>query len=71
MRRLPHLLAALEQDKPVGELVADEVGTQRVCALGEVDPGKHRQARFTRVGRYTYVCEYHPGMHGTVVVRAR
>jgi hypothetical protein len=34
MRRLPHLLAALEQDKAVGELVADEGETQRIRALG-------------------------------------
>jgi plastocyanin len=39
--------------------------------LGNLDPGEHRQARFTHVGRYTYVCQYHPGMRGTVVVRAR
>ena len=37
--------------------------------LGNISKGASRTARFTRAGRFTYVCTYHPGMRGTVVVR--
>ena len=37
--------------------------------LGNVDPGKRVSVRFKRPGRYAYVCQYHPSMKGTVVVR--
>jgi plastocyanin len=36
--------------------------------LGNVDPGKRLSARFRTPGRYAYVCQYHPSMHGAVVV---
>jgi plastocyanin len=37
--------------------------------LGDIDRGRARGVRFTRPGRYHYVCVYHPAMHGAVVVR--
>jgi plastocyanin len=37
--------------------------------LGDIDRGRARAVRFTRPGRYRYVCRYHPGMRGRVVVR--
>lgn len=37
--------------------------------LGNVDPGKKLSARFTKPGTYSYVCQYHPNMHGTIVVK--
>lgn len=37
--------------------------------LGNLDRGQRRGTRFTRAGTYRYVCQYHPNMHGTVVVR--
>jgi plastocyanin len=37
--------------------------------LGNVSEGKTVSARFTKPGRYAYVCQYHPGMKGTVTVR--
>ncbi len=37
--------------------------------LGNVDEDKRLDARFTRTGRFPYVCIYHPGMRAIVVVR--
>lgn len=37
--------------------------------LGNVSEGKTVSTRFTKPGRYAYVCQYHPNMHGTVTVR--
>ena len=37
--------------------------------LGNLDSGQRRTATFARAGRYAYVCQYHPNMHGTVVVK--
>ncbi|HEX8105297.1 MAG TPA: cupredoxin domain-containing protein [Solirubrobacteraceae bacterium] len=37
--------------------------------LGNVDQGRRLKARFTKPGRYAYVCQYHPNMAGTVTVR--
>jgi plastocyanin len=37
--------------------------------LGNVDEGKRLSARFQHAGRYAYVCQYHPNMRGTIVVR--
>jgi plastocyanin len=34
----------------------------------QLDVGKHMTYRFTRAGVYPYVCTYHPGMVGAVVV---
>lgn len=36
--------------------------------LGNLDPKRSRSARFTKPGRYAYVCQYHPSMAGTVTV---
>ncbi len=36
--------------------------------LGNLDHGQSRSFRFTRRGTFTYHCNYHPFMHGTVVV---
>ncbi len=37
--------------------------------LGNVSEGETVSARFTKPGRYAYVCQYHPSMKGTVTVR--
>lgn len=37
--------------------------------LGNVSEGETVSARFTKAGRYAYVCQYHPNMKGTVTVR--
>ena len=41
-------------------------GTRRALASGE----RYRHT-FSRPGRYTYVCTFHAGMEGTIVVRRR
>jgi len=41
----------------------------RTGDLGNVDPGKRLSARFMESGTFRYVCEYHPGMRGRVVVK--
>lgn len=37
--------------------------------LGNFNPGQKHSWRFTKAGRFTYHCTYHPSMHGTVVVK--
>lgn len=37
--------------------------------LGNIDPGRRVSARFARAGRYAYLCQYHPSMHGVIAVR--
>jgi plastocyanin len=37
--------------------------------LGNVDPNERLSAEFTAPGTYGYVCQYHPNMTGTVVVK--
>jgi plastocyanin len=37
--------------------------------LGNVDQNKRLKARFPKAGRFPYICQYHPNMHGTVVVQ--
>jgi plastocyanin len=37
--------------------------------LGNVDPDERVSTRFTAPGTYAYVCQYHPNMRGTVVVK--
>jgi plastocyanin len=37
--------------------------------LGNVDPGHRLAMRFTRPGVYRYLCQYHPNMHASIVVR--
>jgi plastocyanin len=37
--------------------------------LGNISERGSRSARFPRAGTFTYVCEYHPSMHGKVIVR--
>jgi plastocyanin len=36
---------------------------------GNLPVGVSRSLRFAHKGTFRYLCEYHPGMHGTVVVR--
>jgi plastocyanin len=36
--------------------------------LGNIGERRSRSATFTRAGTFTYVCEYHPSMHGKVIV---
>lgn len=44
------------------------VGRPRFRGATERRQGMHT-VRFTRGGRYRYVCTLHPGMRGTIVVR--
>jgi plastocyanin len=37
--------------------------------LGNIGERRSRSATFTRAGTFTYVCEYHPSMHGKVIVK--
>jgi plastocyanin len=37
-------------------------------AIGNLRPGAHALRVFPTAGRFTYVCAFHPFMHGTVVV---
>jgi plastocyanin len=37
-------------------------------AIGNLRPGAHALRAFPKAGRFTYVCAFHPFMHGTVVV---
>lgn len=37
--------------------------------LGNVDQNKSLKARFPKAGRFAYICQYHPNMHGVVVVQ--
>ncbi len=37
--------------------------------LGNQATGSKKSMRFTKAGTYAYHCDYHPNMHGTVVVR--
>jgi plastocyanin len=36
--------------------------------IGNLRPGAHAVRVFPTAGRFTYVCAFHPFMHGTVVV---
>jgi plastocyanin len=36
---------------------------------GTVQPGASATVKFRRPGNYPYVCQFHPFMHGTIVVR--
>ena len=36
--------------------------------VGNLRPGAHALRAFPAAGRFTYVCAFHPFMHGTVVV---
>ncbi|MHB8656382.1 MAG: cupredoxin domain-containing protein [Solirubrobacteraceae bacterium] len=37
--------------------------------LGNLNPGQARSFSFNQPGTFTYHCNYHPFMHGTIVVR--
>ena len=37
--------------------------------LGNLNHNRSASATFTKTGRFTYVCQYHPNMHGTVIVK--
>lgn len=36
---------------------------------GAIDPGQTRQVTFTKPGTYTFICSFHPFMHGTIIVK--
>jgi plastocyanin len=38
---------------------------------GNLPPGQAFERRFDTVGSYAYLCRYHPGMAGTIEVRAQ
>jgi plastocyanin len=44
-------------------------GAKRVETGAPLGPAKPMVVRFKRAGRYTYFCDIHPGMKGTVTVR--
>ena len=41
----------------------------RVHSIDNLHAGERRTVRFTRRGRFRYVCEFHPNMHGVVIVQ--
>ncbi len=47
--------------------VTFDAGTQK--SLGNQAKGKAVSFTFTKPGTFAYHCDYHPNMHGTVVVR--
>lgn len=36
---------------------------------GTIKPGAHTTVTFTKPGTYTYYCQFHAFMHGTIVVK--
>ncbi len=40
-----------------------------VKSPGKLNRGQKRSVTFGKAGTFKYVCQYHPNMHGTVVVR--
>lgn len=44
--------------------------TSKSFDSGNLDGGRSFSYTFTKAGSYDYVCTYHPGMSGTVVVEA-
>lgn len=50
----------------------DDDATHNVTAdafsSGDVAGGKSWKYTFAKAGTYSYVCTYHPGMHGTITV---
>lgn len=54
-----------------GDSVAHTVtSTTKAFDSGNVDSGHSFSFTFTKAGSYSYVCAYHPGMTGMVVVEA-
>lgn len=47
--------------------VTFDTGTKK--SLGNQAKGKAASFTFTQAGTFAYHCDYHPNMHGTVVVR--
>jgi plastocyanin len=39
------------------------------ASTGNLAVGATKSLRFQRAGTFRYICDYHPGMHGTVVVK--
>lgn len=54
--------------------VNDDSATHNVTSdsfkSGDLAEGKSWSYTFSKAGTYTYVCTYHPGMQGTIVVNA-
>jgi plastocyanin len=48
---------------------APHTATGKGFDTGTLAQGKRGSFTFTKPGRYSYVCQFHPFMHGTVVVR--
>lgn len=52
----------------------DDDATHNVTAdafkSGDVGGGKSWSYTFSKAGTYTYTCTYHPGMQGTITVKA-
>jgi plastocyanin len=52
---------------PANHTVTFDTGAKR--SLGNQPKGKSVSFTFTRSGTFAYHCDYHPNMHGMVVVR--
>lgn len=48
---------------------ANHTATGKGFDTGSIDKGQTKTAAFKRRGTYKYICQFHPFMHGTVVVR--
>lgn len=51
------------------DLVPHTATAPRVFDSGQIDPGKSWTWTAKTRGRHGYVCTYHPGMQGTVIVQ--
>lgn len=52
---------------PANHTVTFDTGAMK--SLGNQRTGVERSMRFAKAGTFAYHCDFHPNMHGTVVVR--
>lgn len=52
---------------PANHTVTFDTGSMK--SLGNQRTGVKRSMRFAKAGTFAYHCDFHPNMHGTVVVR--
>lgn len=48
---------------------ANHTATGKGFDTGSINKGETRSVTFKRSGTYKYICQFHPFMHGTIVVR--